>query len=203
MRGPGRPPIDRRELEPVLEAVLRLAARGGSRSVTFREIASEAGVSVGRLQHHFGTRDELISAAVEWHLLQVTERLDALGRQPGTATERVGRMIDEIVDRSWQRSSIWIDLLGRSSDSATYRTAAREVNDAWYHVLVRIIRDGAEAGEFVLRASVEDTARNLVCASDGLAVLVVQDGPAENEARAPWRRHLFAMTVGALLGITV
>lgn len=200
-RGPGRPPIDPRELEPVLDAVLRLSALKSSRQITFREIAAEADVSVGRLQHHFRTRDQLIGRAFEWYLLRVTDRLDEMGRSPGTATERMAQFVDEIaINHLWQRSSVWIDLLGRSSDSDAYRAIAEEVNEAWFQVLARLLRDGAESGEFTLPASLDETAWAIIGAADGLTVLVVAEGAHRAERRAPWRRQQLAMTVDALLG---
>lgn len=200
-RGPGRPPIDRRELEPVLDAVLRLSALKSSRDITLREIAAEAGVSVGRLQHHFGTRDQLIGRAFERYLLRVTSRLDDMGRSTGTATERMARLVDEIaVTHLWQRSSVWIDLLGRSSDSEHYRQIAVGVNDAWFAVLVRLVRDGVASGEFTIEATAEQVAWAIIGAADGLTTLVVVEGAAQTAARAPWRRRQLAMTVEALLG---
>jgi len=53
---------------PLMEATLRIIGREGLDRVTHRAVAAEAGMSVGAVTHHFGTRDGL------GH----TERLDAL-----------------------------------------------------------------------------------------------------------------------------
>ena len=47
----------------IIKAVWILIAHGGIEGVTFRRVAEQAGVSVGRVQHHFGTRDSLVRAA--------------------------------------------------------------------------------------------------------------------------------------------
>ncbi|WP_309110533.1 TetR family transcriptional regulator [Saccharothrix sp.] len=44
----------------IAEAVWRLVARSGLEAVSLREVAGEAGVSVGRVQHYFGTKDALL-----------------------------------------------------------------------------------------------------------------------------------------------
>lgn len=204
VRGPGRPPIDPSELDPILDAVLRLAALKGSRRITFREIAAEADVSVGRVQHHFGTREKLIHRAFERYLMRVTERLEELRRRPGTATERMALMIDEVSFRhSWQRSHVWIDLLGRSSDSEAARHIANEVNDAWFRVIGQLVREGIETGEFSPRGSADDTAWGIIAAADGLTIVVVADGAEHAAERAQRRRRLLGLVVGSMLDQTL
>ncbi|NLV80141.1 MAG: TetR/AcrR family transcriptional regulator [Rhodococcus sp.] len=42
-------------------ALLEVAARGGLESASVREVATEAGVSIGAVQHHFPTKDEMLA----------------------------------------------------------------------------------------------------------------------------------------------
>lgn len=42
-------------------ALLEVAARSGLESASVREVASEAGVSIGAVQHHFPTKDEMLA----------------------------------------------------------------------------------------------------------------------------------------------
>ncbi len=44
-------------------ALLQVAARSGLDSASVREVASEAGVSIGAVQHHFPTKDEMLAFA--------------------------------------------------------------------------------------------------------------------------------------------
>jgi TetR/AcrR family transcriptional repressor of bet genes len=46
--------------EQIAEAVCRLAGRQGLDAVTLRQVAAEAGVSMGRIQHYFTTKDEML-----------------------------------------------------------------------------------------------------------------------------------------------
>lgn len=202
--GPGRPPLDRRELDPLLDAVLRCTALKGSRRATLREFAAEAGLSVGALQHHFGTRDALIRAAFERHLLKVTDRLERFRRSRGSASLRMGRFIDEIAfHHSWERATIWIDLAGRASDSEEYRGLLRQVNQAWHGVLVQLIAEGAESGEFALRCSAADAAWHIIGIADGLVITILSDGRTATVERGPWRRRQLAMAIESLLGVRV
>ncbi|TCN49062.1 TetR family transcriptional regulator [Rhodococcus sp. SMB37] len=42
-------------------ALLEVAARSGLESASVREVASQAGVSIGAVQHHFPTKDEMLA----------------------------------------------------------------------------------------------------------------------------------------------
>ncbi|MFD6859863.1 TetR/AcrR family transcriptional regulator [Rhodococcus sp. NPDC060086] len=44
-------------------ALLEVAARSGLESASVREVASQAGVSIGAVQHHFPTKDEMLAYA--------------------------------------------------------------------------------------------------------------------------------------------
>lgn len=54
----------------LLSATITVVALGGLRSLTYRAVAAEAGVSHGLVRYHFGTRDQLISAALDYSINQ-------------------------------------------------------------------------------------------------------------------------------------
>ncbi len=51
--------------QALIDAAVRVVGEGGLRRLTYREVAREAGVTQGLVTHHFGTRAELIRAALE------------------------------------------------------------------------------------------------------------------------------------------
>jgi AcrR family transcriptional regulator len=67
--------------EALLEAAVRVVARGGLRRLTYRAVAEEAGVTHGLVVHHFGSRDALIEEAVA-HAIRSSLSSSAL--EPGT-----------------------------------------------------------------------------------------------------------------------
>jgi AcrR family transcriptional regulator len=56
--------------DALLAATVSVIARSGLRGLTFRAVAEEAGVNNTLVVHHFGTRDALIEAALEWSVEQ-------------------------------------------------------------------------------------------------------------------------------------
>ena len=56
--------------EALLAATVHIVARKGLRGMTYRAVAEAAGVNNTLVAHHFGTRDALIEAALEWSVTQ-------------------------------------------------------------------------------------------------------------------------------------
>lgn len=67
--------------EALLNAAVRVVARGGLRRLTYRAVAEEAGTTHGLVVHHFGSRDALIEEAVG-HVIRTSLNISAL--EPGT-----------------------------------------------------------------------------------------------------------------------
>jgi AcrR family transcriptional regulator len=68
---PGRKAPEEQRREEILRAAYRVAARERLAGLTGRAVAAEAGVSSGLVFFHFGDRDGLLVALLEW-LLEVT-----------------------------------------------------------------------------------------------------------------------------------
>lgn len=70
----------------IAEALVRVAAHQGLESVSVRHVAAEAGVSAGRVQHYFRTKDEMMAFAMEVVSEGIEARLagavDRLGEAP-------------------------------------------------------------------------------------------------------------------------
>ena len=70
-------------------AVWRLVADGGMEAVSLRSVAAEAGVSMGRVQYYFATKDDLLLHGLEEAHRRMESRITArLAEQDSTAGER-------------------------------------------------------------------------------------------------------------------
>jgi AcrR family transcriptional regulator len=79
--------VDHRERrEAIARALYRVVDQHGWTRATMREVAREAGVSLGHLQHYFTSRTRLLTFAMEFAAEQtgdrVTRRLSALDQPP-------------------------------------------------------------------------------------------------------------------------
>ena len=194
----GRPRVAAESLEPMLRATVGLIARRGAASVTMRDIAEAANVSVGRLQHHFESRSQLVHKAQEWYLQSVVDDMAAIAAGSAGPWERVLDMClhASLGGNRRQRVLIWIDLLAQSQRDAKVQLLVSEINARWCAVMEGIIAEGAAAGVFRPRLGVRETAETLVLLVDGIDVAALTDPGA---AAAPDRRLVAAAEV--LLGL--
>ena len=92
-RGPGRPrrgqAVDRTD---ILEATLDAFVLGGYAGLSMRGVARSIDVSLGTVQHHFGTKDELYRAAVD-HTLADADRRRSLEPRRDLA-QRIRNLLD-------------------------------------------------------------------------------------------------------------
>lgn len=82
----------------LLQATLRIIGRSGVDAVTHRAVAAEAGVSVGAVTHHFGTRDGLVTAALEQAVFREIGRLRALAIDLQSKVFDAEQWIDALVN---------------------------------------------------------------------------------------------------------
>ncbi|MCP3804444.1 TetR family transcriptional regulator C-terminal domain-containing protein [Allokutzneria sp. A3M-2-11 16] len=61
----------------IAEAVLRITSRDGLEAVSLRDVAREAGVSMGSVQHYFKTKDDMLVFALERVVDSARERIRA------------------------------------------------------------------------------------------------------------------------------
>ena len=62
----------------ILEAALRVIARGGVDAVTHRSVAAEAGLTHGTLTYHFDSREDIVLAAFRHYIAGFSAFVDAL-----------------------------------------------------------------------------------------------------------------------------
>jgi len=91
--------------QQIADAVCRLAGREGLEGVSLRHVAAEAGISMGRVQHYFATKDQMlmftfqaISQRVEQRMGAVVNRLE----QPGDPKSLLRAMLVEMLPLSQQ-----------------------------------------------------------------------------------------------------
>jgi Uncharacterized protein conserved in bacteria len=62
----------------VAEAAMRIIRRGGLEQASVRNIAEEAGLSVGSMRHYFASQAELFAYCMNLFLVQIEERIKAM-----------------------------------------------------------------------------------------------------------------------------
>ena len=157
------PPVGRR-LDPdarraeILDAALRLYAERPYGDVSTSELAREAGVARGLLNHYFGTKRGLYLEALRT-LLTIPEA--AATELPGdTRAERAGAAVDWFLDTVAARRGLWLTVgVGGAGGDPEVDAVVEEADEtAAERVLVALVPEhdprSDPAGDVVLRARV-------------------------------------------------
>jgi AcrR family transcriptional regulator len=104
----------------IADAVLRITARDGLHQVSIRTVAAEAGRSVGMVQRRFGSKDQLLRAAIRRVIEQVggrvRARVAALGPdpEPRALVESLTRELVAVGPEHRDEAMVWLAFLARA-----------------------------------------------------------------------------------------
>jgi AcrR family transcriptional regulator len=158
----------------ILRAAERLLAMYGVDGIRLRDIAAEAGVSIGLIQHHFGSRDdvvrEMLLAANAERIDQWTKQLDGVDDN----RERLRLLLSGALS-SRERCIVWTESCAAASRHDFLQPLVSDTNNAWRSWVVETIERGVADGTFKLRATPAVTAKMLVALVDGLMLAVAAD----------------------------
>jgi AcrR family transcriptional regulator len=188
---------DRRE--ELLQAASRAIGRKGIDSVRLLDVAREAGVSIGALQHHFETRDALIVEAVE-----AIARLTAKSAVDASAStddpwDSLVAVIGSLTPTDDPRldAATWMELCAVASRQPEYRPAVQLVQDHWRAVVLKIVKRGVRDGSFTLSLSAKETVEAILALADGVQVTAASE--LQEVSRAQVQRRVLA-AAAVLLG---
>ena len=102
----GRRPGASGSREAILDAARRLFADHGYVATSLRAIGAEAGVDAALIIHFFGTKAELLAAAVQWPFDPETEMEHISARGRRHAGEELVRLVVRTWDREGDRNAI-------------------------------------------------------------------------------------------------
>jgi AcrR family transcriptional regulator len=151
----------------IAEAVLDLVAQHGLEEVSIRHVAARAGVSVGMVQHHFRTKDDLMRFALQRVSAGVQERLGA-GGETGSARELVRTLFVEVMPFDERRTRDCRVVLAFMAYAAVRPEVGDELRDS-----ARLLREYLAAQLVAAPFDPAHTATALLALIDGLGVQVV------------------------------
>jgi AcrR family transcriptional regulator len=183
----------------LLDAARRVIARRGFAKATVGEITGEAGASVGLINYHFGSRDDVLAEAFAAAAREDLAELEATSRRhadPGTrlvAYLELGGWADHDV---WQ---MWIDAWGEAIRAEPLRTTLQEFERGWRAVLAIVLADGDRQGCWRCPYP-EDAAGRLLAAMDGIGMhATLHPADVAPEVASGWARRLVEQELGVTL----
>ncbi|MGW7487713.1 TetR/AcrR family transcriptional regulator [Streptomyces sp. NPDC054786] len=165
--------------QEISEALWRIASTRGLDGVSLRDVAAEAGISLGRLQHYFRTRDEMLLFALR-HINRlaadrIRTRIEALTEEP-TPREVLRACLSGMLpldDRSRTGLLVGAAYFARAVHDETLRAEAENGIPQLRAFFADQLRLAADRGELPPERATEDEAMLLISMADGLATYVL------------------------------
>jgi AcrR family transcriptional regulator len=163
------------------EAAVQLIADDGLDAATVRKVAARAGVSPGRVQHHYPTKQAMLLAAMARVETTFRQRLPGRTDDPVTALRALSRQILPLdADRTIE-SRVWLAFVARAAVdpavAAVHAASWQQLEDAMAQLLA------TAAGHSGPDSDDRDRAAILLAGLDGLAATAVSDPRRLSTAR--------------------
>jgi AcrR family transcriptional regulator len=183
------------------EAVWTVIRRDGLQRASVRNVAREAGLSMGSLRHSFASQSELLCFAMGLVGDRAAARVAALApaADPRRAAERLLHELVPLDDERRAESEVWLAFTGHALVDPAQRAIHQRIHDQLKGACARAITILADAGLTANDLDLPLEAARLHALLDGLAVHAVMRPDQLPPARvtAVISRHLDTLTATA------
>jgi AcrR family transcriptional regulator len=135
----------------LISAAVRMFSTRGYSAVGIREIAREAGVTIGALYHYAPSKEALFLRILSEAYVSATAQLQAAADSTDVAPDRIAAMIRAQVQGEVSGRDVWnvtkAELRALTPEARNQVIALRDRFEA---VWARVLEDGRAAGDFVL-----------------------------------------------------
>ncbi len=168
----------RREIS---QALWRIASTRGLEGASLRDVAAEAGISLGRLQHYFRTKDEMLVFALR-HIESLAQeriraRIEALDGEPAPRDILRACLTGMLPLDEQSRIGFLVGVahFHRAVHDPSLRTDAREGIPRLRSFFADQLRLATERGEVRPGRDADDEAMVLISLVDGLSTYILLD----------------------------
>jgi AcrR family transcriptional regulator len=175
-------------------------ARRGVTGLRFQDVAVEAGVSIGTVQHYFGNRERLLVETFAWETEQAMQRWVAASSNGASAWEEIAVLVDIVLrpETFRERWTRWLQFWAAYAREPELRTAMGAVYERWRSPFRHAVEAGIASGEFRPAHDVDAVVDRAVALVDGLALQVLLEAPGMSLGRM---RELVLDGLAAELGV--
>jgi AcrR family transcriptional regulator len=187
----------------IANAVARIAVARGVEAISFREVASEAGISVALVQHYFGTKENLLIGTINVQSEAIGQRMLAeLGdlepdADPLRRIEAIATTFLPVDDRSTSEMRLYLAFAGAALTNDALRTTEAFRNEGVLRAAVAELLELAASQHRVRDDLIPDIeARAIISLVLGLSLAVLLDSTTADEAVGVLKAHLDALSRG-------
>ncbi|MDA3627430.1 TetR/AcrR family transcriptional regulator [Saccharopolyspora sp. WRP15-2] len=180
----------------IAEALLRLVSRGGLEAVSLRDVAAEAGISMGAVQHYFKTKEQMLLHAMDHVTKRAGERIVAAlskhGERPPVREVVRTVMLEMLALTEDSRMEFLTHLafFQRALNSPELSASYREWWPEFERWLAGELRTAQESGELPADRDPVREAEVLLTVPDGLSIGLLLGQRTGEESIATIDYHL-------------
>jgi TetR/AcrR family transcriptional regulator, transcriptional repressor of bet genes len=185
-----------RRREDLALLTLKVISAVGIENATLREIARRGGLSLGRLTHYFGSKDDLLAFAFRWLTEESFTELDRLATVHPPGRRRLEAAV-EAMSRFGEPAGIglWLSVWERATRNPAFANEHRAFYARW-RSYVRTCLSDTLALERTRLAGLDEATDLILASVDGLWI----EGAFEPERFAAARRRaLLRLQLDALI----
>ncbi|ATL31183.1 TetR/AcrR family transcriptional regulator [Streptomyces formicae] len=134
--------------DELAEVLTRIVATRGLEQVSVREVAGAAGVSIGAVQHHFATKDEMLAFAFRHVVERTRTRISGLpvGRSPRRNLSRVLRQLLPLDEERRTECRVYVAFAARAALDPALAAIQRETQAQLLDGITATLREAKAAG---------------------------------------------------------
>lgn len=153
----------------------------GVEGTTMRSIADRAGCTIGRLNHYFDCREDMLVAALRQAHAQTAARMaNAIAGRSGRDALRSVLLealpLDDIRRTEWK---VWLTFWAQAIATESLRLEHAQRYREWHHLITALVADAVPS---MRKIQVERTTDALLAAVDGIGIQTIMS-PAPDTAR--------------------
>ncbi|NIK12612.1 TetR/AcrR family transcriptional regulator [Alkalibacillus almallahensis] len=186
----------------IIEAMFRIVHRSGFEKATLREIAKEADLSLGSVQHFFPKQGDIYIDAIEEIYSRFKARMDEIEHHNDeNVFDNAVRMIKQIVQASTEEermeNDIWMKFSIMATMNPDYHEAKNKSREVNYSFAKEIVTMLSENGYLSKDESIDEAANTLTIFIHGLVFETVMYDELYDEDKVDGevRRYLDGITI--------
>ncbi|MFD7522207.1 TetR/AcrR family transcriptional regulator [Paenibacillus chitinolyticus] len=184
----------------VAEAALRVIRRSGLEHATVRNIAMEAGLSVGSMRHYFSTQAELFAFCMNLFLRRIEKRIETMTAD-GPVLLDLKRLLMQFLPVDEDRKTemeVWLSFNAKALIHPELKALSNEMHDGLYKASRFVVDTLLEHNLAMSGLDADMETEKLYALIDGLAVhQIMQPGRLSTE----WLESVIEQHLNLLCGM--
>lgn len=187
--------VDHRQRRALIaDALMRVAAERGLEAISLRQVAAEAGVTSGMVQHYFRNKDEMVVFAMEMVKESISARMSAAdSSEGGTGVELVRTLLVQLLPLDEERRTegrVALAFMAYAAAHPEVGAAVRADNAYLRKIITERIHDGQMAQEVHSGHDPECAATALMALVEGLSIHTLNGDYSPERALAVFESYL-------------